>query len=83
MSLSGNLADALAARSLQLVGLLFGCAGVAHFTVWAQAPDTSFDAAVATGDVSTAVPEVVSYAQSHPAYLLAFFVGAMLLVRRP
>ena len=32
MSLSGKLADLVAARPLQLVGFLFGCAAVAHFT---------------------------------------------------
>ncbi|MFB6270692.1 MAG: hypothetical protein ABEH83_12150 [Halobacterium sp.] len=83
MSLSGKLADAVADRSLQVVGLLFGCAAAAHFAFWARAPDTTFDAAVAAGDVSAALPSAAAYAQSHPAYLLAFLAGALLLLRRP
>jgi hypothetical protein len=83
MSLSRKLADAVAGRALQLVGVLFGGGALAHFAVWTQAPDTELDAAVATGDVATALPEIAAYAESHPAYLLAFLAGALLLVRRP
>ncbi|NIB99161.1 hypothetical protein [Halobacterium sp. R2-5] len=83
MGITESLGDAVAGRPYQLTGLVFGAAAVAHFALWAQSPGQSFDAAVATGDVSTAVPEVVAYAQGHPAYLLAFVAGAVLLVRRP
>lgn len=83
MGLTETLGDALAGRAYQLIGVVFGVAAIAHFALWAQAPDQSLDTAVATGDVSTVIPEVVAYAQGHPAYLLAFVVGAALLVRRP
>ncbi len=83
MALTETLGDALAGRAYQLIGVVFGVAAIAHFALWAQAPDQSLDTAVATGDVSAAMPEVVAYAQGHPAYLLAFVVGAVLLVRRP
>lgn len=83
MALTETLGDALADRAYQLIGVMFGVAAVVHFALWAQAPDQSLDTAVATGDVSAAMPEVVAYAQGHPAYLLAFVVGAVLLVRRP
>lgn len=82
MSLAESVAEALAGRALQLVGVVFGVAALAHFSLWARAPETEFDAAVATGDVGAALPAVAAYAQSHPAYLLALFVGAALLVRR-
>lgn len=83
MNLADSVADALAGRALQAVGFAFGCAAVAHFAFWAKEPTTEFDSAVATGDVAAALPEVAAYAQSHPAYLLAFLAGAALLVRRP
>ena len=83
MGITETLGDALAGRAYQLIGVAFGLAAIAHFALWAQAPDQTLDAAVATGDVSAAVPEAVAYAQGHPAYVLAFAVGAVLLVRRP
>jgi len=83
MSLADTFGDAVAGRPYRLIGLLFGAGAAAHFAFWARAPEHSLDTAVATGDVSTAIPEVVAYAQGHPAYLLAFVVGAVLLVRRP
>lgn len=83
MSLADGVASALAERSLQFVGFAFGCLGVAHFAFWAQAPGREIEAAVATGDAASAAPEILAYAQSHPAYLLAFLAGAVLLVRRP
>lgn len=83
MAITETLGNALAGRAYQLIGVVFGVAAIAHFTLWAQAPDQSLDTAVATGDVSAALPEAVAYAQGHPAYLLAFLVGAVLLVRQP
>ncbi|GAA0282545.1 hypothetical protein [Halobacterium noricense] len=83
MGITQTLGDALAGRAYQLVGVVFGVAAIAHFALWAQAPDQTLDTAVATGDVSAALPEAVAYAQGHPAYLLAFVVGAVLLVRQP
>lgn len=83
MGITEELGDAVAGRPYQLIGLVFGAAAVAHFWLWAQSPEQSFDAAVATGDVGAALPEAIAYAQGHPAYLLAFLAGALLLVRRP
>lgn len=83
MSFADCVGNVLAGRVLQLVGLLFGCVGIAHFVVWANAPARDFDAAGATGNITTAAPEILGYAHSHPAYVLAFLAGAVLLVRRP
>jgi hypothetical protein len=83
MGITETLGNALAGRAYQLIGVVFGLAAIAHFGLWAQAPDHALDAAVATGDVSTALPEVGAYAQGHPAYVLAFVAGAVLLVRQP
>jgi len=83
MAITDSLGDALAGRAYQLIGLVFGAAAIAHFSLWAKAPDHALDTAVAAGDVSTAIPEVVAYAQGHPAYVLAFVAGAVLLVRQP
>ena len=83
MGITDALGDALADRAYQLIGVAFGLAAIAHFALWAQAPGQTLDAAVATGDVSAAVPEAVAYAQGHPAYVLAFVAGAVLLVRQP
>lgn len=83
MNLADSVGDVLAGRALQLVGVLFGCAAATHFVLWANAPTQEFDAAVATGDLATAVPAVLGYAQSHPAYVLAFLAAVLLLARRP
>lgn len=83
MSLADSVGNVLADRVLQLVGLLFGCVGVTHFVVWANAPAREFDPAGTTQSLATAAPEILGYAQSHPAYVLAFLAGAVLLVRRP
>ncbi|MGB9963438.1 hypothetical protein [Halobacterium sp. CBA1126] len=83
MGLTDAVGDALAGRAYQLVGVAFGAAALAHFALWAQSADRTLDDAVAAGDVGAALPEVVAYAQGHPAYVLAFLLGAALLVRRP
>lgn len=83
MGLTERVAGALADRVVQVVGVLFGGLGVGHFAYWAQAPTTALDSAVATGDFAAAAPEIAAYAQGHPAYILAFLAGAVLLVRRP
>ena len=83
MSLREFVADALAERALQVVGVVFGIASVAHFALWADSPAREFDPADGTGTLATAAPEMLGYAQSHPAYVLAFLAGAVLLVRRP
>lgn len=79
--LGNRLADAVADRPLQLVGLVLGCAAAAHFAAWTQSPGRTLDTAVATANLRAAAPEVAAYAQSHPAYVLAFVVGVALLFR--
>ncbi|WP_336036964.1 hypothetical protein [Halobacterium yunchengense] len=83
MSIRESVADALAGRTLQLVGAVFGVGALAHAALWAQASDRDVDAAVASEGVAAAAPAVATYAQSHPAYVLALLAGAVLLVRRP
>lgn len=76
-----RLANAVADSPLQLVGLVLAGAGVAHFLAWAQAPEQTFDTAVATANLGAATPELAAYAQSHPAYLLAVLAGVALFFR--
>lgn len=76
-----RLANAVADSPLQLVGVVLAGVGVAHFLAWARSPEQTFDTAVATANLGAAAPELATYAQSHPAYLLAVLGGVALLFR--
>jgi len=84
MGLGDSIADFLAGRARQLIGVGFGCIAVGHFAFWAQGDGggAEFGNAVGDGKVLAAAPEVATYAANHPAYVVAFLVGAALLVRR-
>ena len=84
MGLGETVGDVVAGRARQLIGVAFGCIAVAHFSLWAGGDGNgeAFGTALSNGEIAAAAPEVAVYAQNHPAYLLAFLVGAALVVRR-
>jgi hypothetical protein len=83
MSFAGRVGDAVANRTMQVIGVLLGLGGVAHFWTWTDGAGAGqqFSNAVGTGSLLAAMPELATYAQTHPAYVAAVVAGVALLVR--